>query len=97
MLISNIVISTVDNTALNSNRISFLIERRNKETGFTGRNIEHSHSVIATDPDLQHYIRTNLNQYDKVFVEGYLNYQQAQTDDGTRMSGNIIAVNIEKT
>lgn len=77
-------------------RIYRIFHYRNEETGFTGETIEHSHSIIVSDPDLQRYIRTHLSQYDRVFVEGYLNYQQTQTERGTRMSGNIIAIHIEK-
>lgn len=69
---------------------------RDGETGFTGETTEHSHSIIASDSDLKRYIQTHLNQYDKVFIEGYLNYQKTQTEKSQRMSGNIIPVRIEK-
>lgn len=47
---------------------------------------------------MQNYIRNHLARYDGVFIEGYLNYQKCETSDGnTRMSGNIVAIHIEKT
>lgn len=59
---------------------------------------EHVHTVIVYDHNLQKYMRNNLNRYDQIFIEGYLNYQNCKTDNGTnRMSGNIVAIYIEKT
>lgn len=72
--------------------------KRDKETGFTDEKREMSHTVIVDDAEQIEYVRRNLRQYDKVFVEGYLNYQQCVTEDGEpRMSGAIFAVQIEKT
>lgn len=70
---------------------------RDDEKGFTGESIEHSHSVIVNDPDMQRYIQTNLTKYDRVFIEGNLNYRPTQAENGKqRMSGNIFAIHIEK-
>lgn len=60
--------------------------------------IQHLHTVIVYDRNLQNYMRNNLKRYEKVFIEGYLNYQKCKIDDNTnRMSGNIVALHIEKT
>ncbi|XP_055320108.1 uncharacterized protein LOC129577329 [Sitodiplosis mosellana] len=71
---------------------------RDADIGFTGQMVQHSHTVIVYDRNVQNYIRRHLARYDGLFIEGYLNYQKCETDDGsTRMSGNIVAVHIEKT
>lgn len=60
--------------------------------------IQYSHTVIVYDRNVQDYIRKHLSRYDGVFIEGYLNYQKCETNEGsTRMSGNIVAIQIEKT
>lgn len=70
---------------------------RDEEGEFTGESIQHSHTVIAHDAQVRNYLRNHLNRYDKVSIDGYLNYQPVETNDGTnRMAGNIMAVHIEK-
>lgn len=71
--------------------------QRNEEGEFTGKTSQYSHTVIVYDEAIRNYVRNNLQRYDKVFIEGYLNYQKCKTDGGSNlMSGNIVALHIER-
>lgn len=77
--------------------ISFFLCCRNEEQEFTGEDKQHTHSIVVNDSELRNFTRNNLAQYDRVFIEGYLNYNKSDTEDGgTRVCGNIVAVHIEK-
>lgn len=81
--------------SLNVKSLSFFI-RRDCIDGFTGETTSATHSVIVTDKKLQNYAKLRLMRGDRIFIEGYLNYDSCETSKGNiRMCGNIMAVHIE--
>lgn len=76
----------------------FCFRFRNDEDELTGETLKHSHSVVVADSKLQDYIRSsNIAQYDRIFLEGALNYKRVLLENGNqRICGNIIPIHIEK-
>lgn len=67
------------------------------QPGASGEQQDMLYPITVKDDKLQKYVRENLSQDDKVFIEGYLSYDKNQSNGGNSIKyGRVIATQLEK-
>lgn len=90
----NFVVKTVE---LNVFHTDSLLVFRNPAEGDIERQKREIYSVYVHDRNLIDYVKENLNQRDRVFVNGFVNYKPEIDENGEKSySGHIEATNILK-